>query len=361
MFLPAPKAEVRPDLGFGCFCLLMLAASGCEPAQPPAPPPVRWGGETMGTTYSVAVAELPAGVSLKDARAAVEDELAAVNRQMSTWDPGSELSRFNASDSIDWLPVSRHTAAVVALALDIAEESGGAFDPTVGPLVDLWGFGGTPRPTGVPTDDELAAVRAVVGYEKLHARRDPPALRKDVPGLRVNVSAVAKGHGADRVFDRLTGLGVEDLLVEIGGEIRAGGAKAGGVPWAAGIEAPIDDVTGTRRRVRRAVPLALEPVAAAMATSGNYRNFYELDGERVVHTLDPRTGRPAAAGALAAVSVLAADCATADALATAVMVLGADDGRRLLERRGAAALLLVRSNGEVVEEPTAEWRRLYGR
>ena len=314
----------------------------------------------MGTTYSVAVAALPAGVSLKDARAAVEDELAAVNRQMSTWDPDSELSRFNVSDATEWFPVSAETAAVVALALEVAEESGGAFDPTVGPLVDLWGFGDAPRPTRVPTGDELAAVRAVVGHAKLHARRDSPALRKDAAGLRVNVSAIAKGHGVDRAFDRLTGLGVEDLLVEVGGELRAGGTKAGGVPWAAGVEAPIDDVIGARREVRRAVPLALEPAAAAMATSGNYRNFYELEGERVVHTIDPRTGRPAAAGALAAVSVLAADCVTADALATAVMVLGADDGRRLLERRGAAALLLVRSNGEVVEEPTAEFRRLYG-
>ena len=132
------------------------------------------------------------------------------------------------------------------------------------------------------------------------------------------------------------------------------------MPWAAGVETPVDDVTGARREVRRAVPLAVEPGAAAMATSGNYRNFYELGGERVVHTIDPRTGRPAAAGVLAAVSVLAADCATADALATAVMVLGAEDGRRLLERRGAAALLLVRSGGTVLDEPTAEWRRHYG-
>ena len=148
--------------------------------------------------------------------------------------------------------------------------------------------------------------------------------------------------------------------MEIGGELRVGGTKAGGVPWAAGVETPIDDMTGTRRRVRRAVPLALEPAAAAMATSGNYRNFYDLGGERVVHTIDPRTGRPAAAGRAVAVSVLDADCATADALATAAMVLGADDGRRLLERRGAAALLLKRADGVIVEDPTAEWRRIYG-
>ena len=175
------NAEARP--GLGVTFLLLLTLAGCGPADPPAPPPVRWGGETMGTTYSVAVADLPDGLTLKEAKAAVEDELAVVNRQMSTWDPGSELSRFNASGSTDWFPVSAETAAVVVLALDIADDSDGAFDPTVGPLVDQWGFGDAPRPTRAPSDDELAAARAVVGWQKLHARRDPPALRKGVPGL----------------------------------------------------------------------------------------------------------------------------------------------------------------------------------
>ena len=338
---------------------MCLAAAGCDPAAPHVPPaPVGWRGETMGTTYSVQLADPPAGVTPKAARAAVEGELAAVNRQMSTWDRASELSRFNVSSSTDWFPVSPETAAVVALALEIAEASGGAFDPTVGPLVDLWGFGDAPRPTRVPTDAELAAARELVGWRKLHARGDPPALRKDAGGLTVNVSAVAKGHGVDRVAGRLAALGATDFLVEIGGELRAAGTKAGGAPWAAGVEVPTDDVTGAHREVLRAVPLALEPSAAALATSGNYRNFYDLNGERVVHTIDPRTGRPVAAGDLAAVSVLAADCATADALATAGMVLGTDAARRLLDRRGAAALLLVRSGGAVVEVPTAEWRRL---
>ena len=314
----------------------------------------------MGTTYSVAVAALPEGVGKKELSLAVEDELDAVNRQMSTWDPDSELSRFNAGDSTDWVPVSPETAAVTGLALEIAADSGGAFDPTVGPLVDLWGFGDAPRPTRVPTDAELAAARRSVGHGKLHVRRDPPALRKDVPGLRANLSAIAKGHGVDRVAGRLEALGVADYLVEIGGEVRAAGAKLGGAAWAAGVETPIDDVTGARRQVRRAVPLATTPGTAAMATSGNYRNFYSLDGGAVVHTIDPRTGRPAAAGELASASVLAADCATADALATAVMVLGADAGRDLLERRGAAALLLVRSEGTIADVPTAEFRRVFG-
>ena len=322
----------------------------------------------MGTTYSVAVAGLPEGVSESYVRARVEAELLAVNRQMSTWDAGSELSRFNASASTDWLPVSRETAAVTALALEIAADSGGAFDPTVGPLVDLWGFGAGPRPREPPSDERLAAVRKLVGYEKLHVRLDPPALRKEAPGLRANLSAIAKGHGVDRVADVLERLEVKSYLVEIGGEMRAAGTKAGGAPWVAGIETPIADVTGTRREVRRGVPLAGEPGTAALATSGNYRNFYTLGGETAVHTLDPRTGRPAIAvgndtgdgSVLASVSVLAADCATADALATAAMALGFEDGRAFLERRGAAALLIVREAGRFAEVPTAEFRRLFG-
>ena len=357
MFTHARKAGGSRSPGFAALLILL---AGCAPDPPPAP--VRWAGTTMGTTYSVALAELPPGVSLKTAKAAVEDELAVVNRQMSTWDPASELSRFNASDSTDWFPVSPETAAVVAAALDVAAESGGAFDPTVGPLVDLWGFGDAPRPTRVPTDAELAAARAVTGFGKLHARTDPPALRKEAAGVRANVSALAKGHGADRVAEVLEELGAADFLVEVGGELVARGTKAGGTRWAAGVERPIDDVTGARRAVLRAVPLALEPAAAAMATSGNYRNFYDLGGIRVAHTIDPRTGRPVPAGDLLAVSVLAADCLTADALATAVMVLGPADGPAFLERRGAAALLIVRGGaaGEVLQDPTAEWRRIYG-
>ncbi len=317
----------------------------------------------MGTTYSVAVVDLSEGVTQGWIAARVEAELLAVNRQMSTWDADSELSRFNASASTDWFPVSSETAAVTALALEIAADSGGAFDPTVGPLVNLWGFGGGPRPERAPTEEELAVVRADVGFDKLHVRNHPPALRKDVPGLRVDLSAIAKGHGVDRVAECLAAAGVTTYLVEVGGELRAAGAKADGAPWTAGVETPIDDPTGSRREVRRGVPLATEPAAASLATSGNYRNFYDLDGQRVAHTLDPRTGRPATGDGgqpvLGSVSVLAADCATADALATAVMASGADDGRALLERRGAAALLILRTGGTFVEVPTAEWRRLF--
>ncbi|MFH5803057.1 FAD:protein FMN transferase, partial [Alienimonas sp. DA493] len=274
--------------GLGVPFLLALALCGC--GADPAPAPVRWGGQTMGTTYSVAVTALPEGVTKEALVAATEEELAAVNRQMSTWDPDSELSRFNVANSTDWFPVSPATAAVTALALEIAAESDGAFDPTVGPLVDLWGFGDGTRPVQAPSDEALAAAREVVGFDKLAVRFDPPALRKALPGVRVNLSAIAKGHGVDRVAERLVAAGVTDFLVEVGGEVRAAGAKAGGAPWTVGVETPIRDPTGRRRAVQRGVALSGDPASRALATSGNYRNFYELDGETVVHTIDPRTG-----------------------------------------------------------------------
>ncbi|QDT16712.1 FAD:protein FMN transferase [Alienimonas californiensis] len=358
--LPRDNAEAPRGLGVTLF--LALAICGCASAS--APTPVRWSGQTMGTTYSVAVTALPEGATKEALAAAVEEELAAVNRQMSTWDPDSELSRFNASASTDWFPVSPETAAVTALALEIAAESGGAFDPTVGPLVDLWGFGDDARPSRVPSDEALDAARELVGFDKLEVRLDPPALKKALPGVRVNLSAIAKGHGVDRVAERLAAAGVTDSLVEVGGEVRAAGTKAGGEPWTVGVERPIQDPTGHRRAVQRGIALHGGPDVRALATSGNYRSFYELDGETVVHTLDPRTGRPVLVASdgpnLDSATVLAADCATADALATAAMVLGPADGLALLERRGIAGLLIVRVGDRFEEVPTAAFQRQFG-
>ncbi|WP_171189729.1 FAD:protein FMN transferase, partial [Alienimonas chondri] len=224
------RKNAEAPRSLGVLCLLVLVAAGCGPLAdaPPEPAVVRWQGQTMGTTYSVAIAELPEGISADWLKARIDAELQAVNRQMSTWDPESELSRFNASQSTDWFDVSPETAAVTALALEIAADSGGAFDPTVGPLVDLWGFGDGARPIEAPSDQVLAETRAHVGYEKLHVRDDPPALRKDIAGLRVNLSAIAKGHGVDRVADALEAAELTNYLVEIGGEVRAAGVKANG-------------------------------------------------------------------------------------------------------------------------------------
>ena len=312
---------------------LVLFLAGCGP-----PPVGGLAGETMGTTWSVRFAKPLSADESAAVRVKIEGVLGAVDAAMSTWRPDSELSRFNAAETTDWFPVSAETAAVVRLALEIAGASGGAFDPTVGPLVDLWSFGPEGRPRAVPTDAEIAARRAFVGWELLAVRDDPPALRKADPRVRVDLSAVAKGYGVDAVLAALPADG--GCLVEIGGEVRTRGRKADGSAWRVGIERPVPD----RRAVQRGVSLT----DRAMATSGDYRNFFVAGGVRYSHTIDPRTGRPVPDG-LASASVVAETCAEADALATAVMVLGADDGAALLERRGLSGFLIARDGDRLRE------------
>jgi FAD:protein FMN transferase len=263
----------------------------------------------------------------EDVDAALED----VNQRMSTYKPESEISRFNASPSTDWFEVSPATVKVVARAQAISEQCDGAFDITVGPLVNLWKFGPDKSEFRVPDDATIEATRALVGFRKLQYRLDPPALKKEIPGLQIDLSAIAKGYGVDQAAESLIQNGVTSFLVEVGGEMRAQGKKPDGSPWIAGIERPLVD----RREVYAAIPL----VDQSLATSGNYRNFYEVDGRKYSHTIDPQTGAPVQGAPLSA-SVIAADCMTADAIATAAMVLG-NPGVELGAEFGCEVLLLM--------------------
>jgi thiamine biosynthesis lipoprotein len=287
----------------------------------------------MGTVYMVKISDPPADLP-EDWRQQVDLELRRVNDQMSTYLESSELSRFNRSSSTDWFPVSPETATVVAYALDVSAATDGAFDVTVGPLVDAWSFGPGERSETPPDDAKIAQLRERVGYQRLAVRRDPPALKKQQPALRVDLSAIAKGHGVDRVIERLTAMGVENAFVEIGGEVRVQGAR-GPRPWGVGIQQP-DAESG---RVLTAVPLT----TGAIATSGDYRNYFEKEGERFSHTLDPRTGRPIT-HRVASVSVHADHCMAADAWATAINVLGAEAGAEVAAAEGLDILMLVRTD-----------------
>lgn len=309
---------------------LAMVLAGC--AAPP-PSPIVLGGETMGTTWTLKLAELPLGVERAELLAEIELVLERVNDEMSTYRPNSELSRFNDGAANSWIEVSPSTASVVARAIEIGRLSGGALDVTVGPLVDLWGFGADPRPGRVPSVDELTAARAAVGLDLLEVQLDPPALRKLAPGLRVDLSSIAKGEGVDRVAALLEARGVQSWLIEIGGEMHARGLKARDRPWSVAIERP----TSGQRAIAKVIPLR----DIAIATSGDYRNFFEEDGVRYSHLLDPRTGAPVR-HRLASVSVLADNCRDADAWATALDVLGPDEGYAVAVEQGLAALLLVR-------------------
>ena len=256
----------------------------------------------MGTSYSVTV---PTATQGQDAiGAAVRQALDRVDALMSTYRADSEVSRFNRHESVEPFPVSAETHAVLATAQELSATTGGAFDITVGPLVDVWGFG--PREISEPpTEETVRRLLERTGWRKLVLDPQDRAVRKIVPQLRIDLSAVAKGYAVDLVADALERLGYRRYLVEVGGELRAAGSRADGTPWRVGVESPDSSDRGVQR--------ILQITDTAVATSGNYRNFREADGQRYGHVLDPRTGRPTTNQVLSA-TVLHPSAMHADAL-----------------------------------------------
>lgn len=312
-------------------CCALLAAA-CERA----PAELVLSGPTMGTTYTVKVVAPPASVDSARLRATVDDVLAQMDRSMSGYRSDSEVARFNASASTDWYDVSADLAAVSKAALDVSEASAGAFDITVAPLVAAWGFGPGGQPKVLPDAEEIERIGATVGYRKLHVRIEPPALRKDVATLSLDLNGIAPGFAVDRLADRLSAQSVENFMIDIGGEIRARGRNAQGETWRIGIEQPVD----TQRKPYGGVSLD----DAAVSTSGEYRDYYERDGRRYSHTIDPRTGRPLDR-APGSVVVVASSTADADAWATALNVLGAHEGLSLAAQRHLPVLFIERDTG----------------
>ncbi len=300
-----------------------------------------WSGKTMGPIdYTVKIIG-PKQIDVEPVQAEVTAVLESVNSCMSTYQPDSEISRFNRSQSTDWFSVTNATAVVIKRSLEISEITQGAFDITVKPIVERWNFGaGKQSDFTPPSTEETRALLERIGYRKLAVRLEPPAIRKTEPHLQIDLSAIAKGYAVDLVSAKLTELGFPAHFVEIGGEVRAHGAKPNGRPWVVAIEKP---TVGVRQLDRTA---AIRD--AAMATSGNYRNFVEVAGRRRSHTIDPRTGEPIE-NHVASVSVVAADCMTADALATAIMVLGPAEAARLAEQRRFSVFVIELDGGERTE------------
>ena len=296
-------------------------------------------GPTMGTRFTVKIFEPP--VFDVDVRLEVDALLRHINDLMSTYLSNSEISRFNQSDSTDWFSVSSETAKVIAFAQEVSNKTSGAFDVTVGPLVNAWSFGPEDREQALPAQEEIEQILARIGYRKLQVRVDPPALKKSIPDLQVDLSAIAKGYAVDKVVELLNRLGANNVFVEIGGEVSTSGNKSG-QPWQVGIQVP--DVVQTAILI--AQPLNTQPETdQAMATSGDYRNFMEIDGVRYSHTLDPRTGQPIDHD-LASISVVAQSCMVADAWATALNVLGERDGNELAQNEDLSTLWVQRSNDQ---------------
>jgi len=293
-------------------------------------------GPTMGTYYQVSA------VCPSDVGGLISAELEAVNAEMSTYLADSALSRFNRAALDQWIDVPAPLVEVVDAALELSRHSAGAFDVTVGPLVNLWGFG-PDAASGVPDPAAIAATRAQVGFDALATRQTPAGLRKS-RALYVDLSAIAKGHGVDRVALRLLAAGCSDLLVDVGGEVRAAGVNPDGRPWRIGVEVPDPTQAGGVQRV-----VALRD--AALATSGDYRNYIESAGRRYSHTIDPRTGYPVD-HALASVTVLHASAMWADGYATLLTVLGPDAGWTFALDEALAALFIVRGENGFEERYT---------
>ena len=293
----------------------------------------RLGGTTMGTSWSVSLA-LPRSRDLHPLHAGIQAQLDRVVAQMSTWEPTSNLSRYNRAAAGSWHPLPAQTRQVLACAQQVAAASNGAFDPTLGPLVALWGFGAHAAARGRPDAQAVEATRARCGWQKLQWQGD---VLLQPGGLELDLSAIAKGFGVDEVVRWLQGQQIGAALVEVGGELHGYGRKPDGQPWRVLVEsAPEEDArTPTPPRV-------LELDGRAIATSGDRWHHYQQDGEQISHSVDPRSGRPVQRAA-AAVTVVAADAMHADAWATALTVLGRDAGLELATRLGFAARFLERS------------------
>ena len=300
------------------------------------------GGETMGTRWSVRLVAAR-NADLHALHAGIEGQLALVVQQMSTWESGSAISLFNRAEAGSRHALPDALRRVLQCALDIAAASEGAFDPTIGPLVGLWGFGAHAR-SGAPAAAELQHERTRVGWQRIYIDPDTGSLLQ--PGdVQLDLSAIAKGFAVDLVAAHLRDRGVNAALVEVGGELYGYGSKPDGTPWRVLVEAgPEEDDHSLEPRV-------LELDGLAVASSGDRWHHYERDGQRYTHTIDPRTGAPrmhAAAG----VTVVASDAMHADGWATALTVLGSDAGHALAQRLGLAARFLDRSDDGLQERMT---------
>jgi FAD:protein FMN transferase len=329
------------------IALAGLALAGC--ATHPAMRETLLSGQTMGSAWTVKIAAaLPASAEVLQAGAQARFD--AVNLALSTYRADSALSRFNSDDSGQWVDIDAELGEVLSYALSLAEDSGGAYDVTVAPLVNLWGFGPDPATRRVPDAASLEAARARVGWRKVEVDASKRRARK-APGVRIDLSSLGKGRGVDRVAEYLDAQGVANYLIDLSGKLRARGYNAGGDPWRVAVEAPEADATSGQPAFK---PEIVELVNQSVATAGDYRRFFEIDGKHYSHIIDPRTGWPVAHATVSA-SAIASDCMHADALATVLMAMSPGDAVALTDRRRIAALLIGRGDSGYVVTHTGTW------
>ena len=311
-------------------------------------------GFTMGGTFSVKIVtakdelETP---ELHDVDRAIRATLDRINRLMSTWDPDSELSRFNRSTSPEPFALSPETFEVFKWSIDVGRLTGGALDVTIGPLVDAWGFGPPGPRQSPPTESEVARLRKAVGLDRIELNPTTRTVRKTRPDVRCDLSSIVPGYAADRLWTALADRGFTDFLIDVGGEVRARGRNERGTPWQVAIERPTQGSA-----VQRLVSIS----NLAITTAGDYRKYREVDGQRVAHILDPRTGRPLT-HRLTSVTVIDELAVRADAFDTALMVLGTDEGMALATKLNLAALFIERAGEGFSERATPRFEEIAGR
>lgn len=328
--------------------LLCLLLAGCATLAPPQPQVLQ--GESMGSTWTVKLDADPS--RLPALRDGIQRQLDAVVAQMSTWEEDSSLSRFNAAPAGHVQTLEPEFARVLGYALQLAADTGGAYDPTIGPLVNLWGFGPDGRRAEPPTDEMIAAAKARVGWQRLRFDADDGTLVQP-GGAYLDLSSIATGFGIEQVAGWLQAQDVDNFLVELGGELRAGGRRPDGGDWRVGIERPTGE---------DGAPLlhTLGLRDEAIGASGDFRNFFEHRGQRYSHHIDPRTGETVTRD-LASVQVIHADGMKADALAMAITALGPDKGFAWAEQHGLAALLVLRDGDGFRERMTPAFRKALAR
>lgn len=329
-------------VALGAAMLLVAACNGGSGL-----PVIELHGQTMGTTFNVVLIDPPAGTTLENLKDRIEAKLEQVEDLASTYRIRSELAQFNLNASTEWIAVSLEFCSLISNALLVSQDTGGAFDITVGPLVNLWGFG--PRGGGdqPPADGDIDVARQQVGYTNLDTDCSQPAVRKSFANIVIDLSGWAKGYAVDQLALILDTAGLKNFLVEIGGEVKVKGLNAEKRKFAIAIEIP------SNQRGKQYSVIRLSDTGAA--TSGDYRNFFEFEGTRYSHTIDPGTGRPISHN-LTAVTVVHESTAYADAIATALLVLGPEEGMYLANKLHLAAYFAVLTPTGIEYRSSAKWQ-----
>lgn len=285
----------------------------------------------MGTTWNLQIADPISETKSKEVEALIGQELHSVEMELSHWNPNSDLSRWNQSQTTDWQPVPHSLAQTVTTALKIGKDTDGALNITMAPLIALWGFSSASDHLEIPSDKEMRAALQLTNIHAIEVQTDPPALKKNNPQVSINVASVTEGYVMDLLVSKLKQRGLKNFLLEIGGEVAAIGHAPDGRPWQVGLQAP----DAAKGEILEAIPLA----DTCISTSGSYRHRYEKNGQTYSHLIDPRTGKPIEHH-LVSVSVIHPSCSLADGYATALMILGPQKGREVAQHLGLRVIWL---------------------